>query len=141
MASVKGVNITNLDATPPVVPEANEWHGRLRVQQDSYEASSLASGSDITVARLPKGARVHEIVVMADALGSGVTIAVGDGDSSARFIAATAMNTANKAIKLSADGKIAGIGHKYTSETDLLLTTGGAAATGTIKAQVFYAVD
>ena len=77
MASVKGVNFTNITADPIVNADSGEWSGKLRVQYDTYEASSLASGSDISVARLPKGAKVYDIVVHFDALGS-ATIKVGD---------------------------------------------------------------
>ena len=94
MASVKGANFTNLTADPIVKIGAGEFSGKVRVQYDSYEASSLASGSDISVARLPKGAIVYDIVIHHDALGSGVTLAVGDSDSAGRYIAATAAATA-----------------------------------------------
>jgi hypothetical protein len=50
MASVKGVNFTKRTAEPVEKVIASQSHGRLRVQYDSYEASSLASGSDISVA-------------------------------------------------------------------------------------------
>ena len=52
MASVKGVNFTKRTAEPVEKVIASQSHGRLRVQYDSYEASSLASGSDISVAFL-----------------------------------------------------------------------------------------
>ena len=61
MASVKGTNFTNITADPVVKIDSGEWSGKMRVQYDTYEASSLASGSDISVARLPKGAKVYDI--------------------------------------------------------------------------------
>ena len=61
MASVKGTNFTNITADPIVKIDSGEWSGKMRVQYDTYEASSLASGSDISIARLPKGAKVYEI--------------------------------------------------------------------------------
>ena len=78
MASVKGTNFTNITADPVVKIDSGEWSGKMRVQYDTYEASSLASGSDISVARLPKGAKVYDVVIIHDALGSGVTLKVGD---------------------------------------------------------------
>ena len=89
MASVKGTNFTNITADPIVKIDSGEWSGKMRVQYDTYEASSLASGSDISVARLPKGAKVYDIVVHFDALGSSTTISVGDSGAAARYIAAT----------------------------------------------------
>ncbi|HEU0069775.1 MAG TPA: hypothetical protein VFS04_00645 [Alphaproteobacteria bacterium] len=140
MASVKGVNIANLDAVPAVLADAAEAHGRLRVWFDSYEASALASGSDITVARLPAGATVYEAIVHHDALGANVTLQLGDAADDDRLIAATAAANAGKVV-LSEDGAIDGFGHHYDAETDIRLKTGGASATGTIKCAVIYALD
>ena len=140
MASVKGVNFTNITATPVVKADSSEWHGNIRVQYDSYEASSLASGSDISVARLPKGAKVYDIIVHFDALGGSSTISVGDADSAARYIAATSTASAGQ-MSMSQEGAIAGFGYENTAETDVLLTTGGASITGTIKVAVMYSVE
>ena len=140
MASVKGANFTNITATPIVKIDSSEWHGNMRVQFDSYEASSLASGSDISVARLPKGAKVYDIIVHFDALGGSSTISVGDADSAARYIAATSTASAGQ-MSMSQEGAIAGFGYENTAETDVLLTTGGASITGTIKVAVMYSVE
>ena len=140
MASVKGTNITNIDAEPVVKVDSSEWHGNLRVQYDSYEASSLASGSDISVAKLPKGAKVYDVVIHHGALGSGVTLAVGDSSDTDRYITATAAATAGKVI-MSEDGAIGGVAYEQTAETDILITTGGGTASGTIKCMVFYTVE
>jgi len=140
MASVKGVNFTNLTADPIVKIEAGEHFGNLRVQFDSYEASSLASGSDISVARLPKGAKVYEIIIHHDALGASSTIKVGDSSDDDRYIAATSTATAGKLV-MSEDGAIDGFGFEQTAETDVVLTTGGAAISGTIKVAIIYVVN
>ena len=139
MASVKGVNFTNITATPQVNADSSEWTGKLRVQFDSFEASSLASGSDISVARLPKGAKVWDVVIMHDALGSGVTLAVGDSADADRYVTATAAANAG-VISMHNDGAIDGFGFEQTAETDILITTGGSAS-GTIKMKVVYAVE
>ena len=142
MASVKSVNVTNLDATPTVLSSAGDVHGSVRVFKDTYEASSLAAGSDITIARLPAGAKVVDIHVKADALGGSVTLSVGDSADAATYIAATAMNTANKLISLSSDGKIGAVGNSITSTTtDIKVTTAGAASTGTVTSVVYYTVS
>ena len=141
MASVKATNITNLDASPSVLANAGDVHGSVRVFKDTYEASSLASGSDITIARLPKGARVMDIHLKADALGNSVTLAVGDSATADRYISATAMNTGDKQLSLSSDGAIASIGYEIGDVTDILVTTGGATASGTITSVVYYTVS
>ena len=140
MASVKGANFTNITATPIVKIDSSEWHGNMRVQFDSYEASSLASGSDISVARLPKGAKVYDIIVHFDALGGSSTVSVGDADSATRYIAATSTASAGQ-MSMSQEGAIAGVGYEQTAETDIILTTGGASITGTIKCVVMYSVE
>ena len=140
MASVKGVNFTNITADPIVNADSGEWSGKLRVQYDTYEASSLASGSDISVARLPKGAKVYDIVVHFDALGGSTTISVGDSGAAARYIAATATSSAGQ-MSMSQEGAIDGVGYENTTETDVLLTTGGGSITGTIKCYVMYVVE
>ena len=139
MASVKGTNFTNITADPVVKIDSGEWSGKMRVQYDTYEASSLASGSDISVARLPKGAKVYDIVVHNDALGS-ATISVGDSGAAARYIAATSTASAGQ-MSMSQEGAIDGVGYENTAETDVLLTTGGASITGTIKCYVMYVVE
>ena len=140
MASVKGVNFTNITADPIVNADSGEWSGKLRVQYDTFEASSLASGSDISVARLPKGAKVYDIVVHFDALGSSSTVKVGDSGDDDRYIAATSTASAGQ-MSMSQEGAIDGVGYEQTAETDILLTTGSAAITGTIKCAVFYTVE
>ena len=139
MASVKGTNFTNITADPVVKIDSGEWSGKMRVQYDTYEASSLASGSDISVARLPKGAKVYDIIVHFDALGS-ATISVGDSGAAARYIAATSVSSAGQ-MSMSQEGAIDGVGYENTAETDVLLTTGGASITGTIKCYVMYVVE
>ena len=124
MASVKGVNFTNITADPVVNADSGEWSGKLRVQFDTFEAS-LASGSDISVARLPKGAKVYDVAIHNDALGSGVTLAVGDSADADRYITATAAANAG-VISMHNDGAIDGVGFEQTAETDILITTGGA---------------
>ena len=42
---------------------------------------------------------------------------------------------------MSQEGAIDGVGYEQTAETDILLTTDGAAITGTIKCAVFYTVE
>ena len=140
MASVKGTNFTNITADSVVKIDSGEWSGKMRVQYDTYEASSLASGSDISVARLPKGAKVYDIVVHFDALGGSTTISVGDSGAAARYIAATSTSSAGQ-MSMSQEGAIDGVAYENTAETDVLLTTGGGSITGTIKCVVMYVVE
>ena len=149
MASVKGANITNIDATPVVKVSSEEAGGKLRVFHDTYEASSLASGSDITIARIPKNATIHDVIIKCDALGSGVTLKVGDSGDDDRYITVVGTwNVAGQSQSMLAGSStgapvaaMTGIGYRTTAETDILITTGGATASNTIACWVIYTVE
>ena len=140
MAAVKGTNISKLDAVPAALPEVNAWHGRMRVQYDEYEAAALAASSTIAMARLPRGARILDLVVHHDALGADTTLSVGTAGLPALFVTAQATSSAGTIVQ-SIDGEIAGFGHVFDATTDVVLSLAGGAATGTIRSAVFYAVD
>ena len=149
MASVKGANITNIDATPVVKVSSENAGGKLRVWHDTYEASSLASGSDITIARIPAGATIHDVIIKADALGGSVTLIAGDSGDDNRFIDAVGTwNVAGQSQSMWAGSStgapipaVTGLGHRYTAETDIIITTGGATISGTIFMWVVYSVE
>ena len=143
MASVKSVAITNLDAVPAVNSDGGNL-SPMMVWHDTYEASSLGSGSDITIARIPAGATIHDVIVKADALGGSSTLKVGDSGDDDRYLAAVGTwNAAGQAQSMlagstAANTAVAGLGYKVSSATDLKITTGGASITGTICFWVYY---
>ena len=143
MASVKSVAITNLDAVPAVNSDGGNL-SPMMVWHDTYEASSLASGSDITIARIPAGATIHDVIVKADALGGSSTLIVGDSGDTDRFLAAVGTwNAAGQCQSMlagstAANTAVAGLGYKITESTDLKITTGGATISGTIYFWVYY---
>jgi hypothetical protein len=143
MASVKSVAITNLDAVPAVNSDGGNL-SPMMVWHDTYEASSLASGSDITIARIPAGATIHDVIVKADALGGSSTLKVGDSGDDDRYLAAVGTwNAAGQAQSMlagstAANTAVAGLGYKVSSATDLIITTGGATISGTIYFWVYY---
>ena len=159
MADFYGVNFTKFDQNVPKEQvNVAEHSGRMRVQYDSYEASAVAAAKTIAVARLPKGSRVWQVIVVADAGGSSTTtLSVGDSTTADRFVSALKMNAANKvsamfpkavdthnSVDLAGGMSGSGIdsfGHEYTSETDIIITVGTAAFTGTIKCCIWYTVD
>ena len=143
MASVKSVAITNLDAVPAVNSDGGNL-SPMMVWHDTYEASSLGSGSDITIARIPAGATIHDVIIKADALGGSSTLTAGDSGDADRFLAAVGTwNAAGQCQSMlagstAANTAVAGLGYKVTSETDILITTGGATISGTIYFWVHY---
>ena len=147
MASVKGVNITNIDAPPVVNVDSENAGGKLRVFHDTYEAASLASGSDITIARIPVNATIHDVIVKADALGGSSTLKVGDSGDDDRYLAAVGTwNAAGQEQSMlggstAANTAVAGLGYRTTASTDIVITTGGATISGTIYCWVYYTVE
>ena len=143
MASVKSVAITNLDAVPAVNSDGGNL-SPMMVWHDTYEASSLASGSDITIARITAGATIHDVILKCDALGGSSTLKVGDSGDDDRYLAAVGTwNAAGQAQSMlagstAANTAVAGLGYKVSSATDLKITTGGASITGTIYFWVYY---
>ena len=143
MASVKSVAITNLDAVPSVMSDGGNLSA-MKVWHDTYEASSLASGSDITIARIPAGSTIHDVIIKADALGGSSTLTVGDSGDADRFLAAVGTwNAAGQCQSMlagstAANTAVAGLGYKVSSQTDIVITTGGATISGTIYAWVYY---
>ena len=143
MASVKSVAITNLDAVPSVLSDGGN-QSSMKVWHDYYEASSLASGSDITIARIPAGSTIHDVIIKADALGGSSTLKVGDSGDDDRYLAAVGTwNAAGQAQSMlagstAANTAVAGLGYKVTEATDLIITTGGATISGTIYFWVYY---
>ena len=141
MATVNGTNYAIVAAGGPPASflKSGKWGGKVRVQTDVYEASGLASGSTITVGYLPKGAFwLGASRIKADALGSGVTLACGIAGATTKFLAATAANTANLTLNCDA---VDGIHYEFTADTAIIITTGGASATGTIKTEILYSVE
>ena len=158
MATVYGVNFTKYDQNDPrKMADVAEVGGRMRVQYDTYEADGLASGSTISMARMPKGARVWNVVLITDDLSGSGTLQVGDSDDPNRFITESICGDANKVHYMhpkahASDSNLTllggvsgtgidGFGYEYTSEPDIIITTATAAITGTVNLAVFYTVD
>jgi hypothetical protein len=158
MATVYGANFTKFDQNVPREQVNVAEHGaRLRIQYDTYEASSAGAGTVIKMARMPKGARVWQIILVTDDLSGSGTLQVGDSSDPNRFITESICGDANKVHYMhpkahASDGNVTllgavsgtgidGFGYAYTAETDIIITTATAAVTGTINLAVFYSVD
>ena len=149
MASVKGTELTNIDATPTIKVDSEVDGGKLRVFHGTYEAATLASGSDISIARIPTNATIHDVILKCDALGGSSTLKVGTAADDDLFIAATGTwNVAGQTQSILAGSStgvpiatITGVGHRTTAVTDVIITTGGAAISGSIKCLVIYSVE
>ena len=178
MATTYGVNARKQipSITYPVTNvNVAEQGGRLRVIYDNYEAeggsptdanNTGATGTVIRMAKMPKGCRVWQVVVVADDIGTAGTLAVGDSTDPDRFIIATVLGAAGKVAAmwpksepsdavltmtevngLHTMGAMAGgagidaFGYEYTSETWIEGTIATATLANTIKWAVWYTLD
>lgn len=139
MSVVSDVVHADYAANPRVLRGPAESHGRVRFQRFEYEASGLAAGSTINIGTpIPKGARLLDLAVLTDDLGSSNgTIEVGDAGDTDRFLAAYATGAA--AFKtMTKDGKIDNLHYEFPEDTQLQITTAGNSLTGTIKGHILF---
>ncbi len=142
MSAEKGLNMAALTSFPVAYPDTAQVGGRVRVFYDTFTASGIAAGSTIDIARLPKGARVWDVHIFHDDLGTTAgTLAVGDAASATRYLAAFATGSAGKQTMTGTNGQSTGVGFQQTAETTIVITTAGAAITGTIRSVVYYTLD
>lgn len=86
----------------------------------------LASGSTIHMRTLPKGFQPTRGKLITDAMGGTATLAVGDGTTAAKYMAAAVKNTANLSSELdfAADGRQP---ISAAAGLDIVITTAAAA--------------
>lgn len=143
MSDVKGVVRTAYDARPREMINPDRAGGVVQHMYDEYEAVALEAGSTIKVGvPLPIGARIKNVTVFHDDLGStNCTLQVGDSDATNRYLAAFATGSAGKQDMTGTYGAILGWFYQITGDdedTDIIITTAGSAANGTIKIDVEY---
>lgn len=140
--TVKGTSITLLDSTPSIKPDSATYHGRMYRQYCEYTAATLAAGSYIAMARIPKGAVIMGGQVYAEPLGAANAVTVGDSDDTDRFMISVVATQGIGTQPNVACGKLCaltGIGYQYTCEKDVLVCVGDATtATGKIVLVIEY---
>ena len=156
-----GTNFTKFDQNVPKEQVNVAEHGaRLRVQYDTYETDgNEEAGSTIAMARMPKGARVWQVILVTDDIHASATLQVGDSSDPNRFITESICGDDNKVHYMhpkahASDGNVTllggasgtgidGFGYAYTAETDIIITTASAtlAASKTINLCIFYSLD
>ena len=142
MATALAVNKTILNGTNTDDPKqfyigAGQYQAHTYCIMDQYEATTLADESTIAIADLPENAKIIDILVHHDALGSSTTLSIGDTNTAALYSAAEDTSSAGT-VGIT---KIAGIQYQCGStagDNIILLTVGGAAITGTIKVNITY---
>jgi len=153
MAAVKGVNRTKADLPigSSILGQATS-DAKVCMIYDTYEASALENASTIAMGtKLPVGARVINVILYSDDMGSTVTCDVGDADDADRYLDGINVTNANDVHSLlGADtrlGEIDGFGYVVLGtgavsggdDTQVIITTAGI-WTGTLKLMVIYAI-
>jgi len=141
MSNYYGVNATKaLTPTSDNILSGGLIGGKVKTMVDKYEASGLADGSTISIGKaLPVGAKVLGVSLSYDALGASATLEVGDAGAAARYLALAAASSAGNRQSIDVDG----LGYEITgtSDTQILITLVGGAATGTIAIVVTFTTD
>lgn len=133
MAAVKGVIRTKIDAGTGQPDRAEV--GQVKFVTDYYEAAALEAASTISVCfDLPKDAVVIDVILANDALGADSELIVGDAVDPNRYIT-TVDSSAAAVTHMNA---ITGMGVLNEVPRNILITTAGAAITGTIYITVLY---
>jgi hypothetical protein len=116
------------------------WGGKVRVQIDKKTVNAIEANSTIKVGKLPKGACFLAALIRHEALGTGVTLQLGDGDSADRYLAAASAATAGV---LRADA-LGGLGYQVSADTDIVIKTGSAttaSANKKINTVILYSLE
>ena len=91
-------------------------------------SGSEGAGTDIEMFALPDDAHLIDMRVSSTALGTSVTLQVGDSGDDDRFIDATSHASAASTSMSATNPQT--IGHKFTSSTDIVVKTAGATLAG-----------
>jgi len=125
--NVKGVNFTKQENPKSTnIIDPGVWGGKVRVQIDNYTTSGCEANSTIKVAKLPVGATFLEMIVYHGALGTSVTMDIGDADVVDRY--ADGLDVAAAGIKMTRDAnegqgyKVLGVGATQgLDDTEIML--------------------
>jgi hypothetical protein len=147
MTTFKSDQIAALDAAPPVVPKANERHGRLRLHYWSFTTAAgggPAVNDTVVVARLPRGARILGGRAAAEAMSSGAgtaQVSIGLAGDAARYLETSSVDTAGGLSF--ADTVARNFGDELAADADVVATVSGEAwaASKKFDGYIVYAVD
>jgi len=126
---------TALQGKPASMVQGTLRGGKVRTRVSKIEAAALAAGSLLEMDSLPVGARLLEGRITYDALGGSSTLALGDGTTANKYLAATSTASAGS-TELTVP--ISAVENGYTAEEKFILTTAGASITGTVMLILQY---
>lgn len=118
-----GDKATIAAAPTPSTMMDSYWKGKIRCSVDhiATSATTMDSGSTISMCLTPKGAFIVLITAVYGAMSNAVTANLGDGTTAARWGALTTMASAGKQVVPSSDPLTA-----LTADSYVVVTLGGA---------------
>lgn len=138
MAQVNGVNYAKyIDPQPSNILAAGSKGGKVRATFDTYTFATTASGTTVAIGHVKTGTYIIGVAFQWAALGGSTTVSVGDGGSATRYGAAQDTSSAGRLFCLDGCGYVV----TGTSDNVVLLTLGGASATGAVNTAILYAVE
>ena len=132
MATTQSTQLVNFDLANTFL-KANETGTRRHY----FNAVTLDNdnGTAIELARIPKGARFSLAAIQTGALGTSVTVSLGDGSDVDRWLVATAHAAAGQIIAYGNAASAVNAYEELTATTSLVLTIAGANAADSIEIQ------
>lgn len=130
--------LTNAAANPPVMNNASTDGDSVK---KFFSWTGDAAQNDLVqLVKIPKGARIIEGRVLTTALGASVTLAIGDGTTAAKYLAATDVS-AISSTSFANTAALFGAGSQGELAAEIILTgtlAGANPAAGTIQGWVEY---
>ena len=149
-----GVNATSRDVSVPSVKiPRGEVAGRIQVAYDEYTlgSGSLTTSDSLRLMFIPKGARVHDIRIVAPDCGGSGAINVGwlasadaaEAANATGFFSALTVSSAATISNLDEVASAAGAMKQFSSAVQVVIvpSTNCTATSGTIKVAVYYVVS
>jgi len=150
MAQFKGANRTKADTpTSDNVLAPGTLGGRVRVMQDNFTFAGEAAGEIIELFQdLKAGATILDIVIHNADLGTGTLLDIGDSNDVDRYIDGydADANLTSRGGGTAVTGQFQVAGNQYvigtnTGDTQIIITTSVAAATGLVTVSLYYTED
>jgi len=147
MTTYNATNYTKqADPSPANILGKGLYGGIVKAQVDDYTFAAIVSGSVVRVAKLPVGAKVLAVLLAHAALGTSVTLALGNAGSGqgAIFRAAAAADAASSVLAVCGGITASGIPYvvgTLSGDDIVTVTVGGATATGKMQVITLYTVE
>lgn len=150
MATQKGVNRTKADSpSSDNILAPGTLGGRVRVMQDNFTFAGESAGEIIELFQdLKAGATILDLIIHNADLGTGTLLDIGDSNDVDRYIDGydADANLTNRGGATAVTGQFQVAGNQYiigtnTGDTQIIITTSVATATGLVTVTLLYTED